>query len=167
MIRKDASLYLWALLVILSAAQITHFYPALPLKVASHFNVNGRPDSWMNKSSFVAFHAFIIAAISAMFFLTGFFLRKIPVALLNLPNKDYWLMPEKREDTYSFFQSFLFWFADITLIFFLFLFQNIYLYATNHTVNLGSSFFYYIIVYLICIGITGYLFIRHFIKISE
>ncbi|HXG65862.1 MAG TPA: hypothetical protein VNO70_12215, partial [Blastocatellia bacterium] len=49
----------------------------------------------------------------------GFFpslLRRMPESLLNLPNKDYWLAAERREQTFSFLGEQMRWFGAATLM---------------------------------------------------
>lgn len=161
---KNVPLYLFAFLIIAIAAQAGHFYPLLPQYVASHFDINGNPDSYSGKQSFIIFEAAIIIFISAIFFLIVFFIRKIPASLLNLPNKEYWLSEEKKENTYNVFVGFLFLFADITLLFLYYIFNKVYTINLGQEKSLGSSFFYVIVVYFAASGIVGYLFLRRFMK---
>lgn len=78
---------------------ILYYYPHLPEKMATHFNFAGEPDGWMPKGEFIWFNVGLMIFILALFFLMGFFLPKMPHYLINLPNKDYWLAPERRAET--------------------------------------------------------------------
>lgn len=93
-----------ALIVILALFYIGHlvyFYPQLPEQIASHFNHLGEPDGWMSKTSFMIFEVVLLAFVLGLFGLISFSFEKIPVSLMNLPNKDYWLAPERRRETFQ------------------------------------------------------------------
>lgn len=52
----------------------------------------------------------LIAAIS-------FVVRFMPVSSINLPNREYWLAPERRDATYAFFSRQLLWLACLLVCF--------------------------------------------------
>jgi uncharacterized membrane protein len=97
-----------------------HVYPQLPATMASHFSAHGVANGWAPKSAFFGIMAFC-AGLSAF---VGFFVpRQIstrPASKLNLPNKDYWLAPEQREDTWRFIRAQMIWFACALLFVLLF-----------------------------------------------
>lgn len=80
--------------------QLGFYYPQLPEQVASHFNHLGEPDGWMSKINFMIFEVVLLGFIVGLFALIAFSFEKTPVGLLNLPNKDYWLAPERRAETF-------------------------------------------------------------------
>jgi hypothetical protein len=73
----------------------------LPERVATHFNAGGQPDGWMSRFS----HLLIMAVFGFAFplFFVGLFfgLRFVPDAL-NVSNRDYWLAPERRIETFDY-----------------------------------------------------------------
>lgn len=81
----------------LTAAAATVFLQ--PGQVAIHFGPGGQADGWGS----AGFNAAILCTISllvfAIFFAMDRVLRLIPPSLVNLPNKDYWLAPERIEST--------------------------------------------------------------------
>jgi len=164
---KNVSLYLFAVIIIAIAAEASYFYPMLPQYIASHFDIHGNPDSFSDKSSFFLLETFIVFIMASIFFLIVFFIRKIPTVLLNLPNKDYWLTAERKEETYKIFISYLFWFADITLLLLYYIFRKIYIVNLSGEKGLGGSFFYVLPVYIAATGIVGYLFIKQFMKPTD
>jgi len=164
---KNASLYLFALLIIVITGQLIHYYPLLPQQVASHFDINGRPDSYASRGSFLVFSLTLLAVISGIFFISAFFIRKVPPMLLNLPNKDFWLSDERKENTYAVFSSFAFWFADITLIFIFYIIRNVIEVNLGKKTSLGDSFFYVLISYVFAAGVVGALFIKRFMRIDD
>jgi uncharacterized membrane protein len=109
----------WIAFVLLAACQIalTIYYLAyLPARVAVHFDPAGRPNGWMSNADVLTGAAIEIAIMTAIFVAAGL-LRFIPVNLLNLPNKDYWLAPEWREGAMAFIRDWLRWFVVLTLAF--------------------------------------------------
>jgi uncharacterized membrane protein len=98
--------------IILAAfAQCIHDYPLLPDRLASHFAASGMPNGWMTKTQF--FITYAIVLLPALF--VEFWLhRKVantPGSKLRLPNKEYWLAPERRAETMAYFQNFFAWYG--------------------------------------------------------
>jgi hypothetical protein len=96
----------------------------LPLRVASHFGTSGRPDAWSCKESFVNIYLIVVAFIALLFPGIGLILRKIPVSLINLPNKDYWLSTERKEETIAVLSRQFLWFGSATLLLLLDIFHQ-------------------------------------------
>ncbi len=76
-----------------------HFYPLLPNPMAVHFGPTGVADGWGDKDGFFRNMGIVYAFLIILFGALPFLLWRIPAALINLPNKDYWLAPERRENT--------------------------------------------------------------------
>jgi uncharacterized membrane protein len=75
------------------------FYGQLPEKMASHFGPNGEANGYMTKLSFSLFYIGIMAFVTGIFAGMGALLRKLPADTINLPNKEHWLAPERKETT--------------------------------------------------------------------
>jgi len=109
------------LLVLYAAVHFASIYPQLPDVVASHFNGRGAANGWQPKQAFFT----ILVSVSVLCVLIGFGLPRLigamPVQLINLPNKRYWLAPERREETLEFFKTYFAWFScaiyALTIIF--------------------------------------------------
>ncbi len=93
------------------------YYPQLPAQVASHFDVAGRPNGWSSKSAYFALQAFIVLVVTICFAAFPAWLEGAPARLVNLPNKDYWLAPERRAATMARVASALTWFGCAGLVF--------------------------------------------------
>jgi uncharacterized membrane protein len=81
-------------------------YPSLPQRVASHFDFHGVPDGWMPRRSYALFLAGIGLALPWLLIAATRYLRKLPVSLVNIPNRAYWLTPERRGEVYRTVESF-------------------------------------------------------------
>lgn len=82
-------------------AQTGYFYPQLPAQIASHFNFRGEADGWMPKENFLVFQIFLLVFILGTTSLVSAFFNKLPDSLINIPNKSYWLAPERRCESLS------------------------------------------------------------------
>ncbi len=89
----------FAVVLLLGAVQAMANYPRLPATVASHFGAAGQADGWMSREAFMAFMAALTLIIAAVFAVLPVLLMWLPVSLINLPNKDYWLAPPRRAQT--------------------------------------------------------------------
>lgn len=85
-------------LTIVFLAQLAYFYPQLPEPVASHFNYLGEPDGWMSKGGFLVFQTLLLIFILGITSLTQILFNHLPDAFINIPNKNYWLAPERRAE---------------------------------------------------------------------
>jgi hypothetical protein len=104
-----------ALIVLLVAAcvQMAYFYPKIVQTVAaaqavpsphtgtisSHFNPAGEPNGQQTISQFFTTYITIIVLEVVLFFGAPAALRYVPSGLINLPNREYWLAPERRAQT--------------------------------------------------------------------
>lgn len=104
---------------VIFALQAAYYAPKLPQQVASHFDAAGRPNGWSSRTSFFVTGAAIQILLLGIFAGLSFGIRKIPRSLVNLPRKDYWLAPERREETFAFMGRQLLWFALATQVFYI------------------------------------------------
>lgn len=100
-----------SLLLLIFIGQLVFYYPVLPESVAIHFDAQGRADNWASKQSFLFFQFLLLGFIAFQAFLLPRLLKKLPVSLLNIPNKEYWTTPERREQTFSILENQFEWLA--------------------------------------------------------
>ena len=110
--------WILALPLFVVLVQILCYYPLLPEKVASHWGGSGHPNGWSSKSAFFLIMLGTVVGVTVLFGILSAGIRKIPVALINLPRKDYWLAPERRDETHAFMSRQLVWFGFATGWFF-------------------------------------------------
>ena len=107
-------LYAWITVVLLHAAQTIYYYPRLPAVVAQHFGADGQPNGWAPRDFFFSFSWVILLGVSALLMLTPRLLSRLPVAMINLPNKAYWLAPERKHESLAFLQRGTEWIGVLT-----------------------------------------------------
>jgi len=78
----------------------------LPPIVPSHFGFDGRPDRWSPRDAYVAIMLALALGLPLLIVASTATLRGIPTRWINLPHRDYWLAPERREHTYHTLRAF-------------------------------------------------------------
>ncbi len=72
---------------------------SLPDRVATHFRADGTPNGWMPRDDALHFYAAIVIGTNLLLLVITAFIGVIPPSLVNIPNRDHWLAPERREET--------------------------------------------------------------------
>ncbi len=103
-------------IMLFAVARCIYFYPLLPERMASHFGVTGLPNGWMTKPLFFWIYAGAVALSAVVIFVPARRIAKSPDSRINLPNKEYWLAPERRAETVAFFARQFAWFGCAVLI---------------------------------------------------
>jgi uncharacterized membrane protein len=88
---------------------------SLPPTVASHFGPGGVADGFMSRQGYVTFMLAMMVGMAVLFVWVPRFLRLLPAASFNLPNRDYWLAPERRDATLDDLEGRLRWLACAVL----------------------------------------------------
>jgi uncharacterized membrane protein len=86
-------------LVALAVVQIVYYYPQMPETVASHFDGPGAANDWSSKTGFFGLYALILLMLIGIFvYLPGWSEMRAGFGM-RLPRRDYWLAPERIEQT--------------------------------------------------------------------
>ena len=110
-------------LLLAVALQVVYYYPQLPATVAVHFDAAGRPNGWAPKEAFLALYALVVPFMVGLFLVVPALIARLPLSLINLPNKEYWLAPERRRQTSVTIQSYLSALGNAVVAFVLIAFQ--------------------------------------------
>jgi serine/threonine-protein kinase len=95
---------------------IAILWPSLPERLATHFGFSGEPNGWSTPAQFVRSTTTLLAVFGVLFVSAGW-LERMPDRLINLPNKHYWLAPERRSATMATVRDWLRWFLVLLLTF--------------------------------------------------
>ncbi len=119
---RKSAVVIVALLAV-AAVQIAYYAPRLPETVASHFNAAGIPNSWEPKQLFLELYVVILLSVTAVYVLVPRLIGILPVEMINLPNKNYWLAPERHATTIEYFLDHFAIFGAGTLVLLVTMFQ--------------------------------------------
>ena len=90
----------------------------MPAEVALHFDLGGKADGYGSRGEYIAF--IISIAVGLPLLVAG-----LPLLLttwfggkgINIPDRDYWLAPERKEETLGFFRGLMCWVASAMAVF--------------------------------------------------
>ena len=99
----------------LAAFQLAYYYPQLPPVVAGHFNAGGVANSWQPKAVFVTVLCCVYVLFAVISWLMPQLIMSTPPALIHLPNKAYWLAPERRALTAHVLGDKMGWFGALEI----------------------------------------------------
>lgn len=88
---------------------------ALPDVVASHFVAGGVANGFMPRGQYLGFMLALVVGVPSVLFFAGRLAARLPVRFINLPNRQYWLAPERRAATLASLGGFGAWAAYATL----------------------------------------------------
>jgi len=112
-----SSRVVFVLLLIVAVALMVVCYPQLPERMASHFDGAGRANGWSSKAFFFGVQVFVLLLVTVCFAILPRRIQTLPPDKINLPNKSYWLAPERREATMASVVSAITWFGCAVLVF--------------------------------------------------
>lgn len=91
----------------------------LPERVAIHFGLGGLPDSWASNLN----STLLMLGVHALVFVSLYFspklLATIPSRWISLPNRNYWLAPERRSEAVAKFSQLMWQFGTAVFLFML------------------------------------------------
>ena len=111
------------LIAVFTVVQITLQVPYLPSPIAVRFNAAGAAVTWSSAQRFATINVLIVALIvTAFLFLPGMLSRRRRLKW-RLPNRDYWLAPERLPKTVDYLQRQFLWYGIVTLLLLMAVFQ--------------------------------------------
>jgi len=154
-----------ALLVLMTLAMgfVITTTQSLPAVVASHFNASGVANGFMDRQSYLISMLAVIVGLPGLMILTAIGFSKIPVSMINIPNRAHWLAPERSALTLQILQSFMTVLACCILIFLSFVHWLVVLANQEQKPALtGHGVYVGLFVFLIFIGVWSWLLHRQF-----
>lgn len=113
---KRYQLITLSLLALGTLAHSLYFFDRLPNRVAVHFDIAVQPDNWAGKGSAMALYIGVVFVMTLLFVLLPVLIARTPRHLVNIPNRDYWLAPERRDASLGYIGSMLGWIGITTSV---------------------------------------------------
>jgi hypothetical protein len=99
------------ILILGAAAFVLISGSGLPPLVASHFGLGGQADGFMSRDGYLGFMVIGTVVIPFLIVVPQRIVRTIPPRLINVPNREYWLAPERIDTTLDYLRDHAVWFA--------------------------------------------------------
>ncbi len=151
-------------LVALAVIQVIYYYPQMPKVVASHFDGLGAPNDWANKQGFFGLYLAIILMLVAVFEWVPRWSENRGRSGMKIPNRDYWLAPERVEQTKAFFRRQMFIMGIVHLLLAMYAIQLALLANLDQQPMLHPSIGWALVLYFIFLGVWLIHFHLHFRK---
>lgn len=102
-------------LLLFAVFYVTGTVSQLPLSVASHFNADGRANAFMSRSGYARFMLCVAVGLPLVVvaILTAVYSRATE---MKLPNREYWLAPQRVDQTRAFLVAHGVWFGSLVVI---------------------------------------------------
>ena len=91
--------HLYPVVLGVAGVQSAYFWSRLPARIATHDGVGGEPNGWMSRPGLFLFYFALLAFLTVVFLGVGALTRVLPASLVNMPNRQFWLAPERRAGT--------------------------------------------------------------------
>jgi uncharacterized membrane protein len=104
------------LALIVGAVLIGATTDQLPSRLASHFDARGTANGWMSRSSYLLFMLVFAVVIPTGVVAGMSLLPRLSDRAINLPDRDYWLAPARREETFRFLTAHACWLGSLMVI---------------------------------------------------
>jgi uncharacterized membrane protein len=105
------------LMIVVGLSLQLWYWPQLPERLAIHFDAQGIPNDWMDKLPATLLSAGLVALLPFCFVGISQITRWLPSSLINLPYREYWLAPERRDESLRWMMGWMMWFAVAITIF--------------------------------------------------
>jgi uncharacterized membrane protein len=116
----------FATLLLAATLRFFMLYPRLPPIVASHFGPDGRANGWMTKEGFALFSLIPLGVALIVALFAPLLAARLPARLINLPNKEYWLAPERKAATVEVLYEHMEWLGCALLALFIFIYELVF-----------------------------------------
>jgi len=89
----------------------------LPERVATHFGGGGEANGWMSRTTDLAFLGGLGVGLPLFFIVLSLLTGLVPARFVNLPHREYWLSPERREQTRAYVSRQMIWMGCLMVLF--------------------------------------------------
>lgn len=116
-------LTLFLILLVAALGQVLYYGPRLSDPVASSFDGAGNAHGFQSRAGFLATHLMVFGLVAVIFGATPVLIRVLPLSLVNVPHRDYYLAPERAAASLAFVGRHMMWMAVATTALLLFVMQ--------------------------------------------
>jgi uncharacterized membrane protein len=96
----------YVIVLLICVFEIWRLWNIAPSQMAAHFDIQGNPDRFVPKAQFFWFQIQTVGIIILVSFLPQVLFLAVPVRFINMPNREYWLSPERSDETLDRLSSF-------------------------------------------------------------
>lgn len=121
---------LFLVVAALAIAQLVLEMRAMPPVLATKFDFEGTPVAWMTAGKLVLLEFGLLAVFLVGFWLLPKLFAHKSTTTWRIPNKDYWLAPERRKQTIEALRGLISWMGVVVLLLFMAVTQL--LFDANH-----------------------------------
>ena len=104
-------------LTVVSAVQHAWYWPQLPDRVATHWGFDGQPNGWMTRTGATLTLCGIQIGMPLFLAAVTSLASRLPDSMMNIPNREYWLHPDRRSATLEWMNRMMAWIAVLTSLF--------------------------------------------------
>ena len=108
---------LFILLLVVSATLIIATTGQLPAQVASHFGAGGAANGAMTRSGYLIFMLAFAVGLPIMMVLGMAVLPRLRPTSINIPHREYWLDPARRDATLRYIEAQAYWLGSLMTVF--------------------------------------------------
>lgn len=156
----------WSVLVVVlvvAAGFILLSSPSLPPVVASHFAAGGDANGFMPRNVYLGLMLLMAVGIPLLLALGQHLVRRVPPHRVSLPNRDYWLSPERTAETFAFLQNHGIYFSALMAVFLCFIHWLVVRANTLQPPHFSTSLFITgLVFFLLAIAVWIGVLIAHF-----
>lgn len=140
----------------------------MPAEVASHFNASGQADSFLSRDTYLTLMVVVVCLSTLVVGGMGRLLTSLPEDSINLPNKAYWLSPERKNESLNYISNWLQFFSAGMAVFLCFVHWIVVQANSTESQQLDSSVFYLGLAFML-FGLMGsiYALVRRFTKTNN
>ena len=97
----------YVIVLLICLFEIARLWNIVPPQMAAHFDIHGNPNHFVSKAEFFWYQIQTVVILMIVSLLPHVLFLVLPVSLINIPNRAYWLAPERRKETVSRLSSFV------------------------------------------------------------
>lgn len=155
-------------LALVGAVRYVYYAPRLPEVLGSHFAGNGAVNGWQSKVVFFSTELAVVVLAAVVGFGIPRIIGAMPVSLINLPNKEFWLTPERRAETLGYLQMHMAWFGCALLAFLLFVMELVFRANLQSPPRLNSGAFVLgLVAFLLFVTVSTVRLVARFARIRS